>query len=321
VRKHARAGARAWLIAALCSAWCSCAAHVQVPSTPLYVPGEHARPFTLAGVGGCDDAPARGIEVQPDRPLVLLVHGMHSRRHRFVALAASFHDAGQQALCFRYDGRRSISRTAGDLHEAIARLAHVLTTPEIVVLGHSQGGLVARAALTTSMTSPLPRANYRLVTVSTPFAGIRIARSCGSIPYHIASFGVSYAVCRAISGESWNETHPRASMVLEPAPLDPSVSEHLAILTDERDSCRRFSADGLHCLQNDHVFSLAEQHSALLARDSRVHEAAVQAGHVEVVGGLGLPRKLIEALKQHGLLANDLGEHAVFEEQTVRSSL
>jgi pimeloyl-ACP methyl ester carboxylesterase len=292
----------------------ACAGARVLPSASLRVGGAE---FALPGVVGCDGEP--DVALDPARPLAIFVHGMHASGAGFRTLADAFRADGQQAVCFRYDARASLLASAKRLRAATDRLATLLRLPEITLFGHSQGGLVARAALARS-ERPLPSGRYRLVTVSSPFAGIRIARSCGSIPYHLVSFGVSYAVCRAISGDNWNQIHPGAEMVRAPAQLDAAVAEHLLVVTDERDTCRRYSHDGLHCLQDDYVFSVGEQHNARIERDLRVVPEGIAAGHVEVVGAQGTPRKLIEALQQHGLLHKELaGPATLFEEQSAKA--
>jgi pimeloyl-ACP methyl ester carboxylesterase len=292
----------------------ACATVRTLPSASLRVGGEDV---ALAGIVACDGQP--NVVLDPQRALAVLVHGVHDQGGGFAMLAGAFQADGQQAVCFRYDARASLLESAKRLRAATDHLATLLHAPQITLFGHSQGGLVARAALARS-ERPLPSGRYRLVTVSSPFAGIHVARSCGSIPYHLVSFGVSYAVCRAISGDSWNQIHPGAAMVRKPAQLDAAVAEHLLVVTDERDTCRRFSADGLRCLQDDYVFSEREQHNARIERDRRVVMSPIAAGHVEIVGANGPPRKLVEALHRHGLLTNDVGEHAaLFGERSAKS--
>jgi pimeloyl-ACP methyl ester carboxylesterase len=293
----------------------ACASGGSLPTALLRVGGME---LTLTGVVGCDGEPR--VALDPERAVAILVHGTHGSRDGFAMLADAFRADGQQPVCFRYDARASLLDSARRLRAATEYLATLLHEPQITLFGHSQGGLVARAALAGS-ERPLPSGRYRLVTVSSPFAGIRIARSCGSIPYHLVSFGVSYAVCRAISGDSWNQIHPGAAMVRAPAALDAAVAEHLLVVTDERDTCRRYSSDGLRCLQDDYVFSVGEQHNARIERDRRVVSAPIAAGHVQVVGAQGPPRKLIQTLEQHGLLHTEFAERAaLFEEQTAKSS-
>jgi pimeloyl-ACP methyl ester carboxylesterase len=305
-----RRGLLLTLLHALCLTAC---AKGVVASTPLRLGGltDSVR-LELDGIGDCN-APRRSeLALDPKLPLVVLVHGSHSSADSFRALAESFALHDQQTVCFRYPDRERLATSAARLRRAISRLARALHEPEITIFGHSQGGLIARAALSapelTTATGPdlasrpLPLGSYRLVTVSSPFGGIRAARQCGSIPYHIASLGVSLVVCRAISGPKWNEIHPRSQMVKNPNTLDPMVREHLTIVTDERDTCRRYSLDGSRCLQDDYVFSLAEQRNQRIELDDRVIQSAIAAGHIEVLGVHSEPKKLLQVLQQNGLL-------------------
>lgn len=308
-----------------------CAA-VQVPSTPLVLGklGDDMR-LDLDGIGDCTAPERSDLVLDPKLPVVVLVHGSHSAANSFRALSEIFALHDQQTVCFRYPDRERLAASAARLRRGISQLAHALREPEITVFGHSQGGLIARAALSApELTTapgrnlesrPLPLGSYRLVTVSSPFGGIRAAQQCGSIPYHIASLGVSLIVCRAISGPKWNEIHPRSRMVKKPNTLDPMVREHLTIVTDERDTCRRYSLDGTRCLQDDYVFSLAEQRNHHIERDDRVIKSAIAAGHIEVLGVHSEPRKLLHVLERNGLLrAARLEDGAPWRGRTVETT-
>jgi hypothetical protein len=292
------------LLVMVCCALAGCAAAV-IPSTTIHVGSVNT---LLEGFGDCSAPTRTDFVLQPGLPLVVLVHGHHSSAQNFRALSEVFALHDQQTVCFRYDDRQSLTHSAMRLRDGLIHLAHTLHSREVMVFGHSQGGLIARASLAAPSAGdevshqPLPSGQYRLVTVSSPFGGIRAASNCGSIPYHIASLGVTVAICRAISGAKWNEIHPRARMVRDPDALDPMVREHLTIITDERDTCRRYSLDGTQCLQDDYVFSLTEQHNQRIELDRRVVANSIAAGHVEVMGARGEPKKLLETLQRHGFL-------------------
>jgi len=289
------------------------------PSTPLHL-AHTTTTLRLPGIGPCGGDPNEAVTIDPLRPLAVLVHGCHSTQEDFATLAEILSIHEQQTVCFRYDDRERVSTSAAQLRSALEQLSQQLVERNVVVLGHSQGGLVARAAVTTSQEDgpmKLPAGRYRLVTVSAPFGGIRAAAHCGSVPYHLASLGVTIAVCRGISGAKWNEIHPNAAMVTSPAPLDPAIGEHLKIVTDERESCRRYSPDGRHCMQDDFVFSVAEQHNARIERDPRVVETPIAAGHVEVVGARHEPRKLLETLQQHGMMRETSPEQRIVLERMI----
>jgi pimeloyl-ACP methyl ester carboxylesterase len=301
---------RAWLYRTLSPLGCAlilclysagCTKHIQ-PVTKVQLGSSTTVP--LAGITACDGASADALSLDPARPLVVLVHGCHSSNRSFESLAKVFAVHDQQTVCYRYDDRASVSQSASGLRSALEQIATRLQRPEILVFGHSQGGLVARAALSQAEGEhALPGGNYRLVTVSSPFGGIRAAKHCGSVLYHIASLGVTVGVCRAIAGAKWNEIHPGARMVRLPPELAGTVREHLTIVTDERDTCRRYSADGKRCEQDDFVFTVAEQHNARIERDQRVVRSSIAAGHVEVVGAHGSePKKLLRVLQAHGML-------------------
>lgn len=252
------------------------------------------------GLGPCDGS--RGpLTIDPHKPVVVLVHGCHASAARFRSLAQVFELHGQQAACFEYDDRARIRRSAGALRSALEDLSAHLDGQDLVVLGHSQGGLVARAALAGEpIDTPSP---LRLVTVSSPFNGIRAARDCGSRFLHIATLGLTVGICRVVTGAKWNEIHPHARTVLHPEPLARNVSAHLRVVTDERNTCRTLAADRRACLEDDFVFSIAEQDNRRMDADQRLQAAQVAAGHAEIVGNDALkPLKLIAILQEHEVM-------------------
>lgn len=257
----------------------------------------------LPGLAACRDPGDGSIGIDPDRPTVVLVHGCTSSGGRFRALAEVFELHGQQALCFNYDDRESLDDSAAGLRAALRGLGEHMRTGGLTVLGHSQGGLVARTALSASEQDGDPPAlRFDLVTVSSPFAGIRAAADCGSLGLHLLSLGVTVGICQIATGSKWNEIHPRAARVRSPAPLRSSVTRHLAILTDERETCRRRDTAG-GCVESDFVFALAEQDNARVVGVPRAVRAEVAAGHVEIVGESGQrPVKLLAVLREHGVL-------------------
>jgi hypothetical protein len=174
------------------------------------------------------------------------------------------------------------------------------------VLGHSQGGLVARTAMALQDAQPLLTQRgplqVSLVTVSAPFNGIEAAADCGSKWLHALTLGTTLAVCRAIAGPKWRDIHPHARLVQQPGQLSELVSSHIEIRTDERNTCRTLRPDG-RCAEGDYVFSIREQHNAKVDDDVRVTSDLVAAGHAEIVGKAEAPpHKLLSLLQQHGVL-------------------
>ncbi len=263
--------------------------------------GVPTRP-SLAGLDPCDDHGCLSTPLDPARPVVVLVHGCNSSTGRFATLREVFAAHGQQAVCFAYDDRATLAASADQLRSALARLTAQFPGQPVTVLGHSQGGLVARLALTAGTAPLAPEHRLRLVTISTPFNGIASSSHCGIRAVQVATLGLSAALCHAITGAKWFEIHPRALEVVAPAPLATAVSEHLMIVTDETGACRTSAADG-HCLTNDFVFSVAEQLNPRLATDPRQTAVTVVAGHAAIVGDdRRPPHQLRRLLEEHRVL-------------------
>lgn len=287
-------------------------------TVPLRI-GAEPGVLALDGFAPCRDEQPGSIVISKDAPLVVIVHGCLSSGGAFRSLAEVFQFHGQQAVCFNYNDRDSLRAVALRFRRGIDALQRRLGSPEIVVLGHSQGGLIARLALSDrELPSPDPRARFRLVTVSSPFSGIRAARHCGLTWLHIVSLGITTGICQAITGSNWMEIPPSSVLWTKPRPLERTVHQHIKIVTDEKGTCRR--QRNMTCEEDDFVFSLREQSNRRLLVDSRVQELRVKAGHVEIVGERGVqPRKLIRILQSEQVLRETpRARRGAFEEVMAR---
>ncbi len=261
--------------------------------------------LAIEGFGTCTDPADTRLRLRHGEPVNVLVHGCFASTGRFRALAQVFAHQGQQAICYRYDDRRSLAGVAVELRQGLDRLAALSGTPPLTLIGHSQGGLIARHALRDDLPEApaLSQGRQRLVTLSSPFAGIAAASHCASTTARVVSLGLVVPICRIISGEKWYEITHASDFMRRPGRLLSSVSQHLLVLTDERGSCRRFESG--RCLEDDFVFSLEEQTPPLQASDPRVVRHTLNVGHASVVGnGIEVPEKLIELLEQSGVLAS-----------------
>jgi hypothetical protein len=82
-----------------------------------------------------------------------------------------------------------------------------------------------------------------------------------------------------------------------------AVSQHLQIVTDERDTCRTLNDTG-DCSVDDFVFGLDEQYSDIVSADARVTTVEIPVGHAAAVGENRVPPlRLIAVLEQQGILA------------------
>jgi pimeloyl-ACP methyl ester carboxylesterase len=79
-----------------------------------------------------------------DRPLVICLHGMRSDEHRFDDFRAFLRGTGHATAAVSYDDRQSIVTSAEQMSELAAQVFVAPHQPELVLVGHSMGGLVAR---------------------------------------------------------------------------------------------------------------------------------------------------------------------------------
>lgn len=286
---------------------CSCmplrqeiAATLPIDTQYLPTPDRH---LNIDGLGPCTAQKDRSLHLKSGEPVTVLVHGCHASAGRFRSLAEVFAFQGQQAICYNYDDRASLTRVARELRRTLDTLAEKTDHPAITLIGHSQGGLISRRAL-SERVDDAPNLNtnrQQLITLSTPFSGIRSADHCASKTARILSLGLVIPICMAISGDKWFEITRASKFIRQPGRLHTNVKDHLIIATDERDSCRTWEDN--RCREDDYVFSLAEQALPSAMTDSVVRNRVVKAGHAEIVGyGESIPHTLISTLQEEGIL-------------------
>lgn len=253
----------------------------------------------IAGLGPCTDNPDRSLRFDSSQPINVLVHGCFGSSGQFRGLAQVLAFHGQQAACFTYDDRAKLAHSAAELRAAIEQLAEQSQVPQVTVIGHSQGALIARGSLTEA--SRTPHVDLRLVTVSGPFAGIESARTCGKTWLYPLTLGLLPLSCYVATGPKWADITYSSRFIREPGLLTKQVTRYLKIDTDERDTCRH--EENGRCIEDDDIFSLAEQRNAMVEDDPRLTRVEVQAGHVEIVGDKRVaPMKLIAVLQEQGVV-------------------
>jgi len=262
---------------------------------------------SIPGLGPCTDDPDRTVRLNPAHPVAVLVHGCYGSSGQFRALAQVFAFHGQQTACFTYDDRAALDSSAGELAASIDRLVRLMSVrepgPVVTLIGHSQGALIARRALTSGRPYVIGPGETRLelVTISGPFAGIAAADACGSPVVRALSLGLIGPMCRLGTGDKWADITYSSDFIVNPGTLSRQVGSHLKLDTDERGSCRRLQ-DG-RCVQDDLTFTLDEQRNPVVDRDAAATVVEVKAGHVEIVGDERVaPVKLIAVLQQNGII-------------------
>lgn len=281
------------LCAFLAASGCAHGVDTAFVGSPVNAAGE---PLSLVE---CDATRGRPAASGPANSVAVLVHGRGAGGDQFGALARALGAQGHRVLCFNYDYRERVAESARKLGAALDSLRMRAVAQQVTVVGHSQGGLVARLALAedaASKTDPYLLPRVTLITVATPFAGVRLASVCGRPGLRVASLGTISMVCRMVTGANWREIHPNAELIRRPPPLSARVVKHVAIVTDERNSCRRWGVTG-ECERDDFVFSVEEQLGAAILSDPRVRVQQVGGGHVELLGAPGrCPHEVMSAM-------------------------
>lgn len=157
--------------------------HLLRSGNPLAIPMQlrrHGRPLDLA-------APAAGVASEPvPRRVLLLVHGLCMSDRGW---QRNGHDHGESLgralglapVYAHYNSGRHISDNGRDLADALEQLVADWPVPldEIVILGHSMGGLVARSALAQAAEAGQrwPQKVRQLVFLGTPHHGAPLERA------------------------------------------------------------------------------------------------------------------------------------------------
>jgi pimeloyl-ACP methyl ester carboxylesterase len=256
----------------------------------------------IPGLTPCTDNPDHSLHLDATQPVYVLVHGCFGSSGQFRGLAQVLAFHGQQTICFTYDDRARLTQSATELRRAVDLLTELTQVPQITVVGHSQGALVAHKSLTDlPLASPRRRADMRLVAISGPFNGIEVAKTCGRTWLYPLTLGFVPLSCYALTGAKWADITFSSRFIREPGTLVPHVTNFLKIDTDERGTCRR--NEGGRCVETDEVFSLAEQRNSLVEADRRMRRVEIRAGHVEIVGDKRVaPGKLIALLQEQGVM-------------------
>lgn len=264
---------------------------------------KHDMKVIVEGLGPCYDDIKHPINLNSQEPVTILVHGCSASDGEFRSLSEVLAFHSQQSFCFRYDDRESLDKSAKDLTKAINELGKYLENPDIHIIAHSMGGLIARKALTQGPNNIInDNIKIKMATISTPFSGIEEAKTCANPYVRFATLGIHDLICWMISGDKWYEITPTSDFIQKPGKLSTAVSTHILIATDEKDSCR-YTDELNRCVEDDYVFSLNEQKLSYSQKNNKRKDIVIKAGHVEIVGKYDhSPQKLIKTLQSEGFI-------------------
>lgn len=250
---------------------------------------------------------------QPAR-LVLFVHGlgMNDRQWRRpggadfpVQLRA---DLGCDTLALRYNTGRSIACNGAELSWRLQQLldAHPAPPRDLVLLGHSMGGLVCRSALAQAQAQGLdwPRRVSALICLGSPHGGAPLERYGEALARQLRRSRYTRAFARLADARSAGVKDLRDGRCLPPglaAPSDPGVPCFLvaAALGPAADDARtRLLGDGVVPLDS------ALGRHADAARSLRVAASRRRVfygtGHLDLLAHAGVYAQVRDWLAQTG---------------------
>jgi pimeloyl-ACP methyl ester carboxylesterase len=270
--------------------------HLQATGNPLAIGMALRRAGTAFDIDR--DAPN-----ETGRRLAILLHGLCMNERCWSpptdddgshGLAAALADGGWTALELRYNSGRAIHDNGRELDGLLDRLVAAWGQPirEIVLVGHSMGGLVARAAahVAAESGSDWSRRPLRLVSLGTPHHGSPLERVghgldrlLGISRYTVPFTRLGRMRSAGIMDLRHGSVLPRNGSDSVGSPRTPRLPEHAvcyavaATLDGDADSLRsRFVGDGLVPVP-----------SALGAHDDPGHRLPVEPDHRLVIPECG----------------------------------
>lgn len=156
------------------------------------------------------------------RPVVVIVHGWDPEPGQFDPLGRELAARGYSVVRWRWDWRGNMEAAADALVRGVRALVAEHRLPDLRVFAHSQGGLLARRAMTRGRAETLAdTVPIRLVTLASPFGGFWSANGTYTMPWNIFGIAASHRQLR-----SWSR------FIRRPGALGANV-EHVKVDTDE----------------------------------------------------------------------------------------
>ena len=222
--------------------------HLEATTNPLVI-------AMSLRVGG---RPYQEASQDPTGKLVVLVHGLAmndlqwTRRGHDHGLALA-RDLGFTAVYLRYNSGRHVSQNGRDFAAELDGLVRSWPVPleELVIIGHSMGGLVARSACWYGKRMPWARVLSKLVFLGTPHHGAPLERggrlvdmALGISPYaapfarlgKVRSAGITDLRYGNLQDADWQDRdrHAQAQDTRVSTPLPKRVQSHLVAATTAR---------------------------------------------------------------------------------------
>jgi pimeloyl-ACP methyl ester carboxylesterase len=125
----------------------------------------------------------------PEKIPVIFVHGYGGSPRDFAHIVSSIDTTLYKCCFFYYPSGQSLERSANIFYE-IFLSGHIIQVEQkrLVIIAHSMGGLVARAALNMYSQMPSGVESIAYLSICTPYGGNEPANNASNAPLSVASW-------------------------------------------------------------------------------------------------------------------------------------
>jgi len=174
---------------------------------------------------------------QPSARICVLMHGLGCSDQSFEATAPGVdlgaeltREFGAVSLYLRYNSGLAVGENARRLAALLESLVHAWPTPlpEIILLGHSMGGLLAHRAIANAPSDARwPQMTRMLVTLGSPHGGSPLARHGDGLQRALDFFAMSAPIGRIGAARSVGIKNLRGESAVAPQPTWPQIETRL----------------------------------------------------------------------------------------------
>ena len=216
------------------------------------------------------------LEKVSEKKIAILIHGAASESDYLLPLGIILKDRGYEPIQYRYNTDERASDLNLSLKLNLNALIWKINPDEVLIIGHSLGGILARKTLEEITLTP----KITFISISSPFKGMKILSSLKNpLIYQITSLVIKDLKKSFIDMAAKSE-------FLNSYKGIPSHIKHHQIITDEEGEIRIVHINGKTIDKNDNLVAIEEQTSDLIGPYLQ-DKHQIKNGHVSVVNSAG----------------------------------
>jgi len=216
------------------------------------------------------------LEKVSEKKFAILIHGATSESDYLLPLGMILRDRGYEPIYYRYNPDERANDLNLSLRLNLNALIWKINPDEILVIGHSLGGILVRKTLEEITLTP----KITFISIGSPFKGMRSLSSLKNpLVYRITSMVIKDLKKSFIDLAEKSE-------FLDSYEKIPSHIKHHQIITDEEGEIRIVHINGKTIDKNDNLVAIEEQTSDLIGPYLQ-DKHQIKNGHVSVVNSEG----------------------------------